>query len=79
MQSTIPPIGPKESPLFYFDLSSIAIDYVKRMVIDKEMRRGWANLPKNKTNVKLKIIERLLALQKRTNNGDYTLEQKKSC
>ena len=79
MQSTIPPIGPKESPLFYYDLSMIAIEYVKRMSNEKEMGRGWAKLPKNKTDTKIKIIERLLALRKRADNEEYILSQTIFC
>jgi len=75
LQSTITPIGLKESPLFYADFSSIAIDYVKRMTTEKEMKRGWEKLPKNKTDIKVKIIEKLLALRKRSENGEYTLSQ----
>ena len=53
----------------------IAIEYVKRMSNEREMGRGWAKLPKNKTDTKLKIIERLLALRKRNENGKYILSQ----
>ena len=77
LQSTIPPIGPKDSPLFYYDLSSIAIDLLKKMWYEKEMGRGWAKLPKNKTDIKVKIIKGLLALRKRTDSGQYTLSQTK--
>ena len=38
------------------------------------MGRGWAKLPKNKTNVKVKIVERLLALRK-TKDDEYVLDQ----
>ena len=77
MQSTIPVIGPKESPLFYYKLSMIAIEYVKKMPNEKEMGRGWEKLPKNKTDTKFKIIERLLAIRKRGEHGKYTLSQTK--
>ena len=56
----------------------IAIEYVKRMSNEREMGRGWAKLPKNKTDTKLKIIERLLALRKRADNGEYILSQTKN-
>ena len=41
------------------------------------MGRGWAKLPKNKTNIKVKIIKGLLALRKRADSGQYTLSQTK--
>ena len=38
------------------------------------MGRGWSKLPKNKTNVKTKIVERLLAMRNMV-DGEYTLDQ----
>ena len=40
------------------------------------MGRGWNKLPKNKTDVKVKIVERLLAFRKLINN-EYILDQSK--
>ena len=42
----------------------------------KEMGVGWTNLRKNKTNMKLKIIRRIMALRKVTDDGKYVLDQK---
>jgi len=39
------------------------------------MKRGWAKLQKNKTDIKVKIIEKLLTIRKRNENGFYTLSQ----
>ena len=36
---------------------------------------GWAKMPKNKTDIKLKITKRLLALRKRNEIGEYVLDQ----
>ena len=47
------------------------------MWYEKEMGRGWAKLPKNKTGIKVKIIKGLLALRKRSDSGQYTLSQTK--
>ena len=55
----------------------IAIEYIKRMFNEKEMGRARAKLPRNKTNTILKIVERLLALKNRADNGEYTLFQTK--
>ena len=75
LSSNIPPIGPTETCLYYYHLSSIAIDFLKKMFVEKEMGRGWVKIPKNRTDVKLKIIERLLALRRRDDQGKYSLGQ----
>ena len=58
-------LGTIEIPVYYYHLTSIAIDMASKMEIEKNMGRGWAKLPKNKTNVIVKILERLLALKKK--------------
>ena len=62
-----------EIPLYYFDLTSIAIDMASKMEVEKKMGQGWIKLPKNKKDVKVIIIERLLALRKFINN-EYVLD-----
>ena len=41
----------------------------------KYLSIGWAKIPKNKTDLKTKIISRLLALRKQNNDGNYELYQ----
>ena len=74
-QSQIPPIGPEGEGLYYYGLSCIAIDLIKIFYPQKEIGLGWTNLPKNKTNVKLKIIGRIMALRKMNDGGKYVLDQ----
>ena len=62
--SNISPYGPKEAPLYYFHLTSIAIDYLKCFKKDNDLGRGWTKVPKNPTDIKTKIIERLLSMRK---------------
>jgi len=76
-QSQIPPIGPEESELYYPHLSAIATDLSKTFSSQQELGNGWAKLPKNKINVKVKIIGRLLALRRIKNDGSYALEQER--
>ena len=42
---------------------------------DKELGKGWNKVPKNSTQVKEKIVERLINLQKQTEDGAYNLKQ----
>ena len=44
--SNIAPYGPKETPIYYYHLVSIAIDYLKSFKKDMGMGRGWAKVPK---------------------------------
>ena len=74
-RSKIPAIGPKESPMYYFYISSIAIDYLNTFTKEKELGRGWKKVPINKTDGKNKIINILLALRKQDTNGIYILDQ----
>jgi len=70
-----PPIGPKESPMFYFHISAIAIDYLKKLSKESELSRGWKKVPVNRTDGKNKIINILLATRKIDTNGTYQLDQ----
>ena len=74
----IPAYGPKENKIFYYDLASIAIDYSKNFKKENELHRGWAKVPKNQTEMKTRIIERLLAMRKYNDNSKkYELDQDK--
>ena len=74
-QYQITPVGSEGEELYYYGLSCIAIDLVKIFYPQKEMGLGWTDLPKNKTNVKLKIIGRIMALRKVMDDGKYVLDQ----
>ena len=50
--SNISPYGPKEAPIYYFHLTSIAIDYLKCFKKEKDLGRGWAKVPKNPTDIR---------------------------
>ena len=67
-------LGTKDDPIYYYQLTSIAIDMAEKVYVENTMGRGWSKLPKNKTNVKTKIVERLLAMRKLI-DGEYTLDQ----
>ena len=50
-------IGPNdEDTLFYYDLTSIAVDYVKLMKGMNTEKTGWQKLPVNLPNVKKKLL-----------------------
>ena len=50
-------LGTKDGPIYYYDLTSIAIDISLKIYVENTMGRGWSKLPKNKTNVKTKIVK----------------------
>ena len=67
----IPPYGPNK--LFYYGLSSIAIDY---LIAFKNDTLGWSRIPKNMTDVKKKILELILSM--RTKDGvKFELDQER--
>lgn len=68
-------LSSKDDPVYSFYLTFITIDMSHTMEIDKTMGRGWRKLPKNKTNVKIKILEQLLAME---NNGFCLIKVKSS-
>ena len=72
-QNKVPPYGPNST--YYYDLSSIAIDYIKNIAQAKKNGYGWKRLPKNITDVKLKLIGLLLELRTETEDGTYVLDQ----
>ena len=47
---------------------------VTKMQVENTLGRGWNKLPKNRTDAKLKIFERLLAMRKLVND-EYVLDQ----
>lgn len=67
-------LGTKDDPIYYYQLTSIAIDMAEKMYVENTMGRGWSKLPKYKSNVKTKIVKRLLAMRKLI-DGEYTLDQ----
>ena len=73
----IPPFGQEEEPIYYYGLSSIAIDYIKSINIEKATGNSWSSLPKNFTDIKMRIINILLRLQRLDDNGVYELGQTK--
>ena len=77
MKSRIAGYGPLEAPIFYYDLTSIAIDYLRNVKAQNELGRGWNKIPKNVTDCKLKIISRLLAMRKYSETSSlYELDLK---
>ena len=74
-QYQITPIGPKGEEVYYYVSSCIAIDLLKIFYSQKEMGLGWVTFPKNKKNLKLKIIGRILALSNMNEDGIYTFNQ----
>ena len=58
----------KEDMLFYYDLTSIAVDYVKHMKGRHTDKTGWLTLPVNLHNVKKKIVETIVAMRSLVNN-----------
>lgn len=69
----IPPIGPDR--IFYFYLTSIAVDIYKGLITARDMGHGWSKIPKNRTDVKVKIVKTLLEMRKRNNKGQFDLKQ----
>ena len=66
----IPKYGAKS--LYYIGLSSIAIDYI---ISFKNNDDYWSRVPKNSTDVKMKLIELLLKSRTLRDNNLYTLDQ----
>ena len=60
----VPAYGPKEKKTYYYDLASIAIDYSKAFKKEHELNQGWDKTQKNQTEMKTRIIERLLTMRK---------------
>ena len=56
-QAKILSVGPEGKEVFFYDLTSIAVDYVKKMYAMCNEESAWKNLPKNLPNVKAKIVQ----------------------
>ena len=68
-------VGPLGEEVYYYGLSAIAIDYSKILANKKDLGQGWAQLPKNRTQIKDKLVHRLLAMRKLGGDGKYKLLQ----
>ena len=76
--SMIPGHGPKASPNYCYHLTSIGIDYIKKFKKEKDMGRGWNKVPKNQTDVKRKIVDKLLVMRKLSDSSrKYEPDQNK--
>ena len=75
-QNKIPGVKTAGATVFHIGLSSIAIDYLKMLVNEKELGRGWDKTPRNKSDAKLKIIESLIAMRYEDSNRKYILDQR---
>ena len=74
--SMLPAYGPKEDQIYYYDLASIAIDYSRNFKKECDLGRGWGKVPKNQTEMKIRVIERLLAMRKYSESKkEYELDQ----
>lgn len=61
--------------LYYNNLTAITIYYLKIFAMEYTLVRGWAKVPKNKLNAKVKIIPVLLAIMKEDEMGVFYLKQ----
>ena len=75
-RSQIPPIGPDGHQIYYYALTSIAIDILSNMKLENDLGRGWSKVPKNKTNAKVKLVQVILRTRIMQNN-EYHLDQLK--
>ena len=62
--SMIPTHGPKEDKTYYYRLAIVAINYAKNFKKKIVLGRGWGKVPKNQTEIKTRVIERLLSMRK---------------
>ena len=67
--------GPNDKKLYYYKLSSIAVDYTKCFKKMSNDGSGWYKIPKNPTNVKMKIIGLLSSMRKLDHTSKYVLNQ----
>ena len=52
-QAKILGVGDNKEMLFFFNLSAIAINYLKQMGKENKLGRGWSKVPKNKSDTKM--------------------------
>ena len=69
-------LGTKDCPIFYFNLTAIAVDILQKLYSENEMGWGWKKLPRNKIDIKIKIVQLLLAMRKLVDER-YMLDQNK--
>ena len=73
-RSQIPPIGPEGAQTYYFQLTSIAIDILLHMKVEKDLGRGWSKVPNNRTDGKVELIQ-VIFLTKKSQNSEFYLDQ----
>ena len=73
-RSQIPGIGPKGHEVFYYDLTSTAIDILHNMKMENDVGRGWSKIPKNKTDAKVKLVQVILC-KRNLVESTYHLDQ----
>ena len=61
--------------VYYYHLTSSAVDLLKIFQTENTLGRGWAKVPKNKSDAKLKIVGVILALRKENDDGCFSLDQ----
>ena len=57
----IPGVGPKGHEVYYYDLTSLAIDILSNMKLENDFGRGWSKVPKNKTDSKIKLVQVIIS------------------
>ena len=62
-QAKIPAIIASGKTVYYYSLSIIAIDFLKRFASENELEQGWDKVPK-KLDAKLKIITSLIDMRR---------------
>jgi hypothetical protein len=68
-------VGPGENKTYYYGLTAIAVDFAKILRTAKDLGTGWEKAPKNTTQIKEKIVERIISLRKQREDGAYFLDQ----
>lgn len=56
-------------------LSAIAIDLMKGIVSENELKRNWDKVPKNQSYSKFKIIKSLILMRNKVEMDGYKLDQ----
>ena len=49
-------LGTPYDPIYYFHLTVIVINMVQKMLVEQTIERDWMKLPKNKKDIKIKIL-----------------------
>ena len=75
-QNKIVSVGPNEENLQYFyDLSSICIDYIKNITMDPTNKVSWTRFPKNRSDIKENVVKHIIEQRQLGSNGVYILDQ----